>query len=405
MSDDSAHCTEAMGPEDSPRRPRIGIDLHVVDGIYQGSRTHCLELFSRVVAATPECEFVLFLGQPSNLLEFSVNFSLPNVRIVSMPHAPAIWRLVRQLPHLARREQLDLLHTQYITPPFSGCRTAVTIHDLLFESHPQYFDKLFVARSRLLVRRAVRRSAEVFTVSEFSRNQIALTYGVSLDRIHTIFNGVDQARFFPGERGSEAIRKAGLSPGEYFLTVGRLEPRKNHANIIRAWARLPIPRPRLAIVGAKHFGYDEIFQLRHTIGVTDEVIFFNDISDEDLPSYFRNAKAFIYCSWAEGFGMPILEAMASGVPVISSANTALREVCGDAALLVDPADVSAIRDAIHSLDSQPDLRDDLIRRGLERIWHYTWIRAANSVRKVYLDCLGINSSAEATYRATSSSSK
>jgi glycosyltransferase involved in cell wall biosynthesis len=396
MSDHSATGADASEAGDSLRRPRIGIDLHVVDGIYQGSRTHCLELFSRVVAGTPECQFVLFLDQPSKLLEFSANFSLPNVRIVSMPHASAIWRLICQLPRLARRERLDLLHTQYITPPFSGCRTAVTVHDILFESHPQYFDTLFVARSRLLVRRSVRRSAEVFTVSEFSRNQIAVAYGISPDRIHTIFNGVDQARFFPGHDGTNAIRKAGLAPGEYFLTVGRLEPRKNHANLMRAWAALPVPRPRLAIVGARHFGYDEALQLREELGLTDEVTLFNDISDEDLPAFFRNAKAFVYCSWAEGFGMPILEAMASGVPVISSPNTALREVCGDAALLADPADVSAIRDAIYTVDTQPELRSDLIRRGLERVRNYTWIRAAMMVREVYLDCLDMKSRVEPT---------
>jgi glycosyltransferase involved in cell wall biosynthesis len=405
MFDQTAISTVTGGAEGALRRPRVGIDLHVVDGIYQGSRTHCLELFSRVVEIMPACQFVLFLSQPSKLLEFSANFSLPNVRIVSMPHAPAIWRLVRQLPRLARQEQLDLLHTQYITPPLAPCRTALTVHDILFESHPQYFDRLFVARSRLLVRPSVRKSTEVFTVSEFSRNQIAGTYGIGLERIHTIFNGVDQARFFPGEDGSEAIRRAGLTPGDYFLTVGRLEPRKNHASLMRAWAALPVPRPRLAIAGARHFGYDEALRLRETLGLKDDVNVFDNISDEDLPSYFRNAKAFIYCSWAEGFGMPVLEAMASGVPVISSANTALQEVCGDAALLIDPADISAIRDAICSVDSQPHLRSELTRRGLERAQHYKWAFAANTVREVYLNCLGVKSSADVTRWSRASSSR
>jgi glycosyltransferase involved in cell wall biosynthesis len=228
----------------------------------------------------------------------------------------------------------------------------------------------------------------VFTVSDFSRNQIAARYAVSIDRIHTIFNGVDQTRFFPGQKGLESIRAAGLEPGNYFLTVGRLEPRKNHAGLLRAWAMLPAPRPRLVIAGEKHFGYDEALLLRESLGLTDEVTLLDKVSDELLPGYFRNAKAFVYCSWAEGFGMPALEAMASGVPVISSANTALREVCGEAALLVDPADIGAIRDAITVVDSQSDLRDRLIRRGLERIQNYTWMRAAETVREVYLGYFG-----------------
>lgn len=373
-------------------RPRIGLDLHVVDGIFQGSRTHCLELFSHVIEITPECDFVLFLDQPSTLRQFSPSFGRPNVRIVRMPQTSAAWRLLRQLPQFAQQQQLDLLHTQYIAPPFSPCRTVVTVHDILFESHPQYFDKLFVARSRTLVRRSVRKSAEVFTVSEFSRNQIAATYKVNLGRIHTIFNGVSRERFFPGEQGSNFVREAGLIPGEYFLTVGRLEPRKNHANLIRAWARLPMPRPRLVITGEKHFGYDEALRLRESLALTTEVMLLDRVSDEHLPAYFRNAKAFVYCSWAEGFGMPIIEAMASGVPVVSSASTALREVCGEGALLVDPADVNAIRDAILAVDSQRDLRERLIRCGLERARNYTWTRAAKIVREVYLDCLGVEGS-------------
>ena len=388
MSDHGATGAKRNPPEGALRRPRIGLDLHVVDGIYQGSRTHCLELFSRVIEITPECDFVLFLDQPSTLLQFSASFSRANVRIVRLPHAPAIWRLLRQLPQLARKERLDLLHTQYIAPPSSPCPTAVTVHDILFESHPQYFGKLFRARSRLLVRHSVHRSAEVFTVSDFSRNQIAATYAVSLDRIHTIFNGVDQTRFFPGQQGSEMVRAAGLEPGNYFLTVGRLEPRKNHAGLLRAWATLPAPRPRLIIAGERHFGYDEALLLREKLGLTEEVTLLDRVSDELLPGIFSNAKAFVYCSWGEGFGMPVLEAMASGVPVISSANTALREVCGEAGLLVDPADIGAIRDAITAVDFQSDLRDRLIRRGLERIQSYTWMRAAETVRQVYLGYFG-----------------
>lgn len=367
-------------------RPRIGIDLHVVDGLYQGSRTHCLELFSRVIQLTPECDFVLFLDQPSAIRQFSESFSLPNVRIVRMAHASPAKRLLVQLPQLTRREQIELLHTQYISPPLSRCQTVVTVHDILFESHPEYFDKLFVARSRFLVRRSVRKSAEIFTVSDFSKDQIASRYGISRDRIHTIFNGVDEKRFFPGIKGQEVIRIAGLIPGEYFLTVGRLEPRKNHAGLLKAWAALPCPRPQLAIVGQKHFGFDEALRLRQNLGLEADVMLFDDVPDEQLPAYFRHAKAFVYCSWAEGFGMPVLEAMASGIPVISSSNTALGEVCGDAALLVNPEDTLAIRDSILAVNDQNDLRTCLIERGLERIQKYTWTKAASIVRDVYLGC-------------------
>jgi|SRR5271156_680885 len=366
------------------RRPRIGLDLHVIDGIYQGSRTHCLELFSRVVAATPECDFIVLVADPQILMDFSGGFNSPNVTLVPMSRAPAAIRLLWQLPHLVKQHRMDLLHTQYIAPPFSPCATAVTVHDILFESHPEYFDKLFVLRSRLLVRHSVRKSVDIFTVSDFSRRQISETFRVSLDTIHTIHNGVDRMRFFPGSEGKEAVESSGLEAGRYFLTVGRLEPRKNHANLLRAWARLRKPRPRLAIVGQRHFRYSEVLDLIHTLQLERDVLALEGISDGQLPAIYRNAKAFIYCSWAEGFGMPVLEAMASGVPVISSDATALSEICADAALLVAPENIDEISNAIRELDQKSNVRQNLILRGLARVTDFEWQNSAEIVRKAYL---------------------
>jgi len=284
---------------------------------------------------------------------------------------------------------MDLLHTQYIAPPFSPCPTAVTVHDILFESHPEYFDKLFVVRSRLLVRRSVRKSADIFTVSDFSRRQIAGIFCISPNTVHTIHNGVDGARFFPGSEGREVLENSGLEAGQYFLTVGRLEPRKNHANLLRAWARLGEPRPPLAIVGQRHFGYDEALNLIHTLRLEEDVVVLEGISDGQLPAIYRNAKAFVYCSWAEGFGMPVLEAMASGIPVISSATTALSEICADAALLVGPDNIGEISNAVRELDQKADVRQNLVLRGLGRVKDFDWKSSADIVRKVYLGHFGL----------------
>jgi glycosyltransferase involved in cell wall biosynthesis len=265
----------------------------------------------------------------------------------------------------------------------------VTVHDILFESHPEYFDRLFVFRSRLLVRHSVRKSADIFTVSDFSRRQITETFRISLDKVHTIHNGVDSAKFFPGSEGREVAEKLGLEPGRYFLTVGRLEPRKNHANVLRAWARLKRPRPRLAIVGQRHFGYDEALNLIHTLQLESDVVVLEEISDGWLPAVYRNAKAFVYCSWAEGFGMPVLEAMASGIPVISSETTALPEICTDAALLVRPENIEQISNAISELDQGAGVRENLVRRGLGRVKDFDWKSSADIVRKVYLGHFGL----------------
>jgi glycosyltransferase involved in cell wall biosynthesis len=371
------------------RRPRICIDMHVVDGIFQGSRTHCLELFSRVIALTPECDFVVLAGDPKKLSSFSESFLLPHVTLCTMLKRPAPVRLLLQLPHLVTSLGISLLHTQYITPPVSFCATAVTVHDILFESHPQLFERFFVSRSRLLVPLSIRRSAAVFTVSEFSSKQICSTYAFPAAKVHTIPNGVDRSRFFPGDVGLEFIMEHGLGQKSYFLTVGRLEPRKNHATLLRAWAQMNAPRPRLVIVGQRDFQYREVLELIETLGLQRDVRVLEDVSDTQIPAIYRHAKGFVYCSRAEGFGMPLLEAMASGIPVVSSANTALSEVCGDAALMVDPDSPTEIHDAVLALDQKPEEREELIRRGQLQADEFTWEKSAQTVREVYLRHFGL----------------
>jgi glycosyltransferase involved in cell wall biosynthesis len=376
------------------RRPRIGIDMHVVDGIFQGSRTHCLELFSRVIALTPECDFVVLAGDPEKLVSFSESFLLPHVTLCTMRERPASVRLLLQLPHLVRGLGISLLHTQYITPPVSFCASAVTVHDILFESHPELFERFFVSRSRLLVPLSIRRSAAVFTVSEYSRRQICSTYAVPAAKVHTIPNGVDRSRFVPAEGGLEFPTEYGLKPKSYFLTVGRLEPRKNHATLLRAWAQMNAPRPHLVVVGQRDFQYREVFELIETLGLQQDVKVLEDVSDAQIPVIYRHAKGFVYCSRAEGFGMPLLEAMASGIPVVSSANTALSEVCGDAALLVDPDSPTKIRDAVLALDQKPELREELIRRGQLQAVEFTWEKSAQTVREIYLRHFGLCAGAD-----------
>jgi len=144
------------------------------------------------------------------------------------------------------------------------------------------------------------------------------------------------------------------------------------------------------IVGPRHFGYSEALDLIRTLQLEEDVVVLENISDEQLPSIFRNAKAFIYCSWAEGFGMPVLEAMASGVPVISSASTALAEVCADAAVLVNPGKVGEIGDAVRELDERCDVRQDLALRGLRRAANFKWDSSASIVREAYLRYFGLS---------------
>jgi len=382
-----------MQPVNLKRTPamRIGIDMHTFDGIHQGSRTHCIELFSRAMKVGSEFQFFVFLAEPEKLKEATERFSYRNVEFVKMDHQSAPARLLFQLPALSRKYGLDLLHTQYIVPPFSACPTAVTVHDILFESHPSFFTKSFRLRSKVLCRTSARKSALVFSVSEFSRQELVRLYSLRGDRVTTLVNGVDLVRFHPGDEGADVVQTLGLTPGTYLLTVGRLEPRKNHAGLLRAYNKLPRPRPKLAIVGQRDFGYQEIFGLIETLGLKDDVLLFEGIEDSILPALYRNALAFVYPTWAEGFGMPLLEAMASGVPVLTSSTTSLPEVAGDAAIYLQPDDIDSITSAMMKVISDAEFRSLLIQRGFARTELFSWDRSAAQLVRSYREYFGATS--------------
>lgn len=371
----------------SMNAPRIGIDFHVVDGIFQGSRTHVLELFSEVIRMSPDIHFVLFLENTELLRAFSPIFSAANVELVHMPHANPIMRLCWQLPMLQRKYRLDILHTQYILPIPSFSAGMVTIHDILFETHPQYFAPLFRLRSRILMRLSARRASHVFTVSEFSRQEMLSRYRIAPEKISVIHNGVDETRFYAGDAGQDIVESRGLVSKGYLLSVGRLEPRKNHVALLRAYARLQNATLPLVIIGQPHFGFDEVFRVIQELNLDGRVRILSDVKDEELPAFYRHAKLFVYPTWAEGFGMPPLEAMASGVPVISSDSTSIPEVAGDAAVLVSPSDVDALAKAIDHFLSDQKFCVDMQQRGLKQVKAFQWSAAAEKVRVVYLDAL------------------
>ena len=364
-------------------RHRIGIDLHTLEGLHQGSRTHCLELFSRVIPMLPEVDFLLLVDTARWSAEHRSRFTQPNARIVCMPHANPFKRLLFQLPALSREHGLDLLHTQYICPPFGRAQNAVTIHDILFEAFPQYFATFLRLRSRLLFRHSARAADLLFTVSEYTRMELAKRYGVDRERIFTIPNGVDGERFYPGMQGSERVRALGLVPGDYLLSVGRLEPRKNHVGLLKAYALLPGPRPKLAIVGQRDFGYGAFLSALKTLALSNDVLLLEDIDDDLLPALYRNARLFVYPTFAEGFGIPVIEAMRSGVPVVTSRTTSLPEIAGDAALLVDPHSPADIRSAMLTLLRHAPGADRLRTAGLQRARHFEWHSAAENLAGQY----------------------
>ena len=368
------------------RRPRIGVDFHTFDGLYQGSRSHLLGIYRDAVRRAPEYDFIFFCADPARLRDADAAFGMPNVQCVAMPHRSGLARLGWQLALLQRKHRIDLLHVQYRMPllPFGPC--AVTIHDTLFETHPQFFTKGFLRMARFTGRRSVRKAALLMTVSVFSQGEIARLYGVDPQSVTITGNGVNLARFHPTSpdgsdewNGADLVRALGAVPNQYLITVGRLEPRKNHLNLVRAFAQMAEPRPPLLIVGQRDFEHDEAFAEVGKLGLAKEITFLERVADAELPALVRHARVFVYPSYAEGFGMPVLEAMASGVPVVTSHTTALIEVAGAAALTVDPDDPRAIAGAIEQLLFDAGLHRRLSARGLEVAAKHRWDTAAKAL--------------------------
>jgi glycosyltransferase involved in cell wall biosynthesis len=362
----------------APRRPRIGVDFHTFDGKFQGSRSHLLGLYREAIAMAPDIDFYFLLGEPARLLREEPAFRAPNVRLVEMPHRPALWRLGWQLAQAQRRLGLDLLHVQYRLPfvPMGPC--ACTIHDVLFETHPEHFPSRMRRFLRWTGQRAVQAAALLYTVSDYSRDAMAQLYGVAPERIEVTTNGVDAVRFRPGHDGLALVRALDLTPGGYVCTVGRIEPRKNHLGLLQAYALLPTPRPPLVIIGQRDPDYDvqAIFDAVQRLGLSEDVRFLEQVSDTQLPALLRHAQLFVYPSLAEGFGMPVLEAMASGVAVITSNTTSLPEVAGQAGLTVDPHNPHELAAAILCLLADPARRAALVQRGLNQAARFHWRASA-----------------------------
>jgi glycosyltransferase involved in cell wall biosynthesis len=375
-----AYSAKLAGAVQTPRRLRLGIDFHTFDGIYQGSRSHLLGLYREAILQAPDIEFFFFLAHPEALRRQYREFSSDNVQLVTLPHRPGAWRLLWLLPALQRRHRLDLLHLQFRLPLLSAGLCMCTVHDVLFETHPQYFSRGFVRMARWSARHAIRHAAIVLTVSDYSRHQIAQHYGIDAERVILTPNAVDRMRFHPGDDadpGRAVLERWGLSSGKYLCMLGRLEPRKNHLTLVEAYSRLGQDVPPLVIIGQRDFAYAEVFELIQKRGLGTRVRILEDVDDEALPVLLRHACLMAYPSQAEGFGMPVLEALASGVPVITSKTTSLPEVAGTAAWLISPTDVEELTMTLRqALAEAPDRKRLRIDEGLRHAARFNWQSAA-----------------------------
>lgn len=303
---------------------RVGVDAHVLTGKHQGSRTYLENVLREVGKLDPRNAYVLYSHDPAAtaaLLPYP-NFRHHRISVPAVPRLLAYWEWAR------RRDRLDVLVTQYVGPPFYGGRELVVVHDLLFESHPQLFPAAMRWRLKLGCRLTARRALRVFTVSDFTARELERRYRVRASAIRITRNGFTKPPSFAAEH--EAAARA-LRP--YVLCVGRIEPRKNIGLAIAATARFRETGGRLVIVGRED-GADR--QTLRALAAATGIVHLRDIDDAQLASLYRHASVLFYPSSAEGFGLPVIEALGHGTPVVASSQTAIPEVGGPFARYFDP---------------------------------------------------------------------
>ena len=309
------------------------------------------------------------------------------------------WRMRVLLSHFLHLSQdrlfpnVDLFHaTDNLLPRLAGVKSVFTLHDLVHRFYPETLSTLNRWFLTIMMGRFLRTADMVISDSENTKRDAVRMYGVDESKIRVIHDGVN-ARFHPVEAETIiAAREQYALPERFLLFVGTIEPRKNLISLLEAFATLreesndqesAIGGSKLVIVGKKGWKYDDFFRRLRGLGLEGEVLFPGFVPDKDLPAVYSAADLFVFPSLYEGFGLPVLEAMACGTPVVCSNTSSLPEVAGDAALLVEPYDVRELKDALARLLADASLRGGLVDRGLRRVTQFTWQKTAEQTLAVY----------------------
>lgn len=354
-----------------------------------GNETYIRGLIEGFLAVDPPFDILLYHTARSRLPS-----GLPADRF----HPRRVWpaanlpRVLGASPWAARRDKLDLFHATYTLPPALPCPGIVTVHDVSFRLFPRAFsprDRLVLS---LAVARSVRVATRVITISESSRRDILRLYRVPEERV-TAIPLAASARFQPVTSAArlDEVRHRYNLPRDYILAVGNLQPRKNLPRLLRAYAELKLHDdavPSLVLAGKALWRESDVYRTATTLGLAGAIVFTGYVPDNDLAALYSGALCFVYPSLYEGFGLPVLEAMACGTPVIASATSSIPEVAGDAALLVNPLEEAELARAMRRLIDDESLRARLRSNGRAHAANFSWTVTARRTGEVYAEAIG-----------------
>lgn len=354
---------------------KLLVDCHVFDGKYQGTRTYLQGLYQQMIKNS-DIEFYFAAQNTKNLEAYFGRKD--NVHYVQLENGGSLKRLVFEFPKIIKRNAIDYAHFQYVSPLEKTCKEIVTLHDLLFLDYPEYFSLKYRVKNKFFFSRSAKRADILLTVSDYSRKAINRHFGIPISSIYITPNAVLSAD--SGDTRIGVMEKYGLD--KYILTVSRIEPRKNHLALLKAFVELKLFEKgyKLFFVGVPDLAYEAF--TRYYSGLSQRIkdcVFFRSVPYSDLIELYRNASLFVFPSFAEGFGIPPLEAIEYGCPVLCSNATAMSEFDLPQELLFNPGDELELqKKMLKLLEFSPDMSG--IRRYLNA--KFNWSRIATDFYKV-----------------------
>ncbi len=365
---------------------RIGIMLRAIDE-KEGVGIYTQNLMDHLLNMDRKNEYVLFYYNPASLGRYA---SYENVREkwVRAPNK-IIWDQI-SIPLEAKREDLDLLfHPKFTVPLLVSCKTIMVSHGSEWFVYPKayrFFDRVYIKSMMPLY---CKKADLIISNSEFTKHDFINILKIKEDKIKTIYFGVNPIfRPLDDPFFLRDIRERYGLPERFILYVGRIYPGKNFGSLVKAFSKIHKKfEHRLVVAGDPRWGFEKERDLISRFGLEEKIIFKGWIPQSDLVGFYNLADLFILTSFYESFGMVILEAMASGCPVIASKTGAIPEIAGDAALFIDPYDPDNIAEAIEILLCREDLRKGLRNRGLERARGFGWDRCARETLLLFEECI------------------
>jgi glycosyltransferase involved in cell wall biosynthesis len=372
-------------------RYSVGIDANPLLGERAGVGNYTGRLLAAMLERGRDWEFLLYSNRPLGQLEETLTAARPVGEHFTRSHW--LWMQLL-LPRIVARSEPDLLHFTNSLAPLRLSRPYVlTVHDASLFLHGRYHPKARLLTVRLILPFLAKRAASIITMSNNARRDLVKVLRLPPEKIEVIYEAAPPGFHREIDAAYQlAVRKKYGLPDRYLLYVGTIEPRKNLSRLVRAFGQLRQQgyRHQLILAGPNGWQMDGFTAEIERLELQKSIRMLGYVPAEDLPGLYSQASVFVFPSLYEGFGLPPLEAMACGVPVLTSNNSSLAEICADAAHLVNPRDEGEIVNGLRALLDDPDWRAELARRGRHRSREFSWSEAAGQTMALYERVLGEN---------------